>query len=68
MELDMDEAMNLIEGMREKIAFVKGLHGKMILGVAAGKIYGKDEIRSKGFYAWDLDTFLGFKLYTKRCD
>lgn len=59
LELSMDEAMNLIEGMREKIALVKGLHGKMVLGVAARKIDGKDEIRSKGFYAWDLDMFLG---------
>jgi len=31
----------------------------MILGVAARKIYGKEEIRSKGFYVWDLDMFLG---------
>ena len=59
MELSMNEAMNLIEGLREKIALVKGLHGKMILGVAARKIYSKDEIRSKGFYVWDLDMFLG---------
>ncbi len=56
MELSGNEAMNLIEGMRQKIALVKGLHGKMILGVAAKKIESKDEIRSRGFYTWDLES------------
>jgi hypothetical protein len=31
----------------------------MILGIAARKINGKEEIRSKGFFVWDLDMFLG---------
>ncbi len=56
-ELSMDEAMNLIEKMKEKLDLVKGLPGKMILGIAAMKVYDKEIIRSKGFYAWDLDSF-----------
>ncbi len=59
MELSMDEAMNLIEKMKEKLTLVKGLPGKMVLGVAARKVYYKDKIRSKGFYAWDLDELPG---------
>lgn len=58
-ELSMSEAMNLIEEMKGKLALVKDLPEKMMLGVAARKIMGKEELGRKGFYVWDLDTFSG---------
>ncbi len=58
-ELSIGEAMNLIEGMKVKLALVKGLPDKMMLGIAARKIVGKEELEGKGFYVWDLDTFSG---------
>jgi len=58
-ELSMGEAMNLIEEMKGKLALVKDLPEKMMLGVAAQKIMGKEELDGKGFYVWDLDAFSG---------
>jgi len=58
-ELSMGEAMNLIEEMKGKLALVKDLPAKMMLGVAARNILGKEELEGKGFYVWDLDSFLG---------
>ncbi len=64
-ELSADEAMYLIEKMKEKLDLVKGLPDKMTLGVAARKIDGKDELISKGVFVWDLDTLSGKAAY---CD
>jgi AAA+ ATPase superfamily predicted ATPase len=58
-EVSIGEAMNLIEGLKEKLALVKDLPDKMMLGVAARKILGKEELEGKGVYVWDLDTFSG---------
>lgn len=58
-ELSQGEAMNLIEELKGKLAFVKDLPDRMMLGVAARKIIGKEELEGKGFYVWDLETFSG---------
>lgn len=52
----MGEAMNIIEMMREKIALVKGLPDKMILGIAARKIYGTLIIPEKSLKKFSISS------------
>ncbi|MBU4374287.1 MAG: DUF234 domain-containing protein [Euryarchaeota archaeon] len=59
MELDMKKAMEHIEGLKKKIALVKGINDNITFGIAAQKIENKDRIQKMGYFAWDLDDLMG---------
>lgn len=54
-ELSIEEALNIIEELKEKRELVKGINAKITFGVAARKLEGKNELRDQGYFAWDLD-------------
>ncbi len=56
-ELNENEALNVLEKLKEKTAQFRWSSEKQFLGIIAKKVKEKEKLRKKGFTVFDLDDF-----------